>query len=77
MMVLPPSSSWVGSIRAGPIRRHKATFSKWIPPTEYQKSHNGVNCQPQVKLLKNVSTIGQNAKKDLNFSPYSKNIFQS
>jgi hypothetical protein len=30
---------------------------------KYQKGHTGTWLQPQAKLLKNVSTIGQSAKK--------------
>jgi hypothetical protein len=53
---------------------------------EYQKGHIGTWLQSQAKLLNNVSTIGQNAKKILiisqsfkkilNLRSYSKNIFQ-
>jgi len=53
---------------------------------EYQKGHIGAWSQSQAILLKNVSTIGQNAKKILilcqsfkkisNVRSYSKNIFQ-
>jgi hypothetical protein len=34
-------------------------------PTQYQKGHTGKWLQCQAKLLKNVSTIGQSAKKTL------------
>ncbi len=33
---------------------------------EYQKGHTGTWLQPQAKLLKNVSTIGQSALKYFN-----------
>ncbi len=36
---------------------------------EYQKGHIGAWLQSQAKLVKNVSTIGQNAKKDSNLMP--------
>jgi hypothetical protein len=52
---------------------------------QYQKGHIGTWLQSQAKLLKNVSTIGQNAKKILivgqcfkkilNLRSYSKNIW--
>ncbi len=52
----------------------------------YQKGDIGTRLQSQAKLVKNVSTIGQNAKKILilcqsfkkisNLRSYSKNIFQ-
>jgi hypothetical protein len=53
---------------------------------KYQKGHMGTWLQSQAKLLKNISTTGQNAKKILilgqsfkkisNLRSYSKNIFQ-
>jgi len=36
---------------------------------EYQKSDIGTRLQSQAKLVKNVSTIGQNAKRDSNLMP--------
>jgi hypothetical protein len=36
---------------------------------EYQKGDIGTRLQSQAKLVKNVSTIGQNAKKDFNLMP--------
>jgi hypothetical protein len=36
---------------------------------EYWKGHIGIWLQSQAKLLKNVSTIGQSAKKDFNLVP--------
>jgi hypothetical protein len=36
---------------------------------EYQKGDIGTWLQSQAKLVKNVSTMGQNAKKDSNLMP--------
>jgi len=36
---------------------------------EYQKGDIGTKLQSQAKLVKNVSTIGQNAKRDSNLMP--------
>jgi hypothetical protein len=36
---------------------------------KYQKGDIGTRLQSQAKLVKNVSTIGQNAKRDSNLMP--------
>jgi hypothetical protein len=40
-------------------------------PTQYQNGHTGKWLQCQAKLLKNVSTIGQSAKKIQTLSQYA------